>query len=133
MRVRCVAGFALLLLMSGCAPRIPVRTAPIPPVTPGPALPDVTEEVSFVATAYCHNGRTASGAEARVGFVAADPGVLPIGTRIRVMGLKRGRDGLYRVMDTGLRVQGRRIDLFIASCAEARRFGRQPVRVAVIR
>jgi 3D (Asp-Asp-Asp) domain-containing protein len=66
------------------------------------------------------------------GIVAADPDVLAIGTRIRITGLKRGRDGVYRVMDTGERVQGRRIDLFVESCAQARRFGRQSVRVAVV-
>jgi 3D (Asp-Asp-Asp) domain-containing protein len=89
--------------------------------------------MSFVATAYCQDGRTASGAETTHGIVAADPDVLPMGTRIRVSGLKRGRDGVYRVMDTGTRVQGRRIDVFVASCAEAKRFGRQPVHVAVVR
>jgi 3D (Asp-Asp-Asp) domain-containing protein len=89
--------------------------------------------MKFVATAYCHDGRTASGAQTQVGMVAADPAVLPIGTRIHVSGLKRGRDGFYRVMDTGQLVHGRRIDLFSASCAEAKRFGRQSVRVAVMR
>ena len=89
--------------------------------------------MSFVATAYCQDGKTASGAETVRGIVAADPDVLPIGTRIRVSGLKRGRDGTYRVMDTGTRVQGRRIDVFMESCADAKRFGRQPVRVAVVR
>jgi 3D (Asp-Asp-Asp) domain-containing protein len=88
--------------------------------------------MSFVATAYCRDGQTASGAHTAGGIAAADPGVLPIGTRIRVRGLKRGRDGVYRVMDTGPRVRGRRIDLFMSSCAEAKRFGRQAVRVVVI-
>ena len=86
-----------------------------------------------MATAYCQDGKTASGAHTITGIVAADPDVLPIGTRIRVSGLKRGRDGVYRVMDTGTRVQGRRIDLFVPSCNEAKRFGRQRVRVAVVR
>ena len=89
--------------------------------------------MSFVATAYCQDGKTASGVQTNRGIVAADPDVLPIGTRIRVSGLKRGRDGVYRVMDTGTRVQGRRIDVFVTSCAEAKRFGKQPVHVAIVR
>jgi len=89
--------------------------------------------MSFVATAYCQDGKTASGVETTRGIVAADPGVLPIGTRIRVSGLRRGRDGVYRVMDTGTRVQGRRIDVFVTSCAEAKRFGKQHVHVAIVR
>lgn len=89
--------------------------------------------MSFVATAYCQDGKTASGAKTGRGIVAADPVVLPIGTHIRVSGLKRGRDGIYRVMDTGTRVQGRRIDVFVTSCAEAKRFGKQRVSVTVMR
>jgi 3D (Asp-Asp-Asp) domain-containing protein len=131
-RIRRVTGLAILLLASACAPRTRVPAVPVAPRGSGPALPNVVAE-RFVATAYCHEGRTASGAETHVGMVAADPAVLPIGTRIHVSGLKRGRDGFYRVMDTGQRVRGHRIDLFSASCAEARRFGRQSVRVAVMR
>ena len=89
--------------------------------------------MTFVATAYCQDGTTASGAETARGIAAADPGVLPIGTRVRVSGLKRGRDGIYRVMDTGKRLRGRHIDLFVESCAEAKRFGKQPVNVEVVR
>jgi len=89
--------------------------------------------MTFVATAYCKHGRTASGAHSSDGIVAADPDVLPIGTRIRLSGLKRGRDGVYRVMDTGTRVKGRRLDVFLANCAEAKRFGKQHVRVAIVR
>jgi 3D (Asp-Asp-Asp) domain-containing protein len=125
---------ALVLTVSACAPRAPVHVAPSPPpkltTAAGPLAP---EETRFVATAYCQDGKTASGAHTASGIVAADPDVLPIGTRIRVRGLKRGSDGIYRVMDTGARVQGRRIDLFVASCAEAKRFGRQPVHVAIVR
>jgi 3D (Asp-Asp-Asp) domain-containing protein len=125
---------ALVLTLSACAPRGRVPAAPSPPPKPPTAAGRRSaEETTFVATAYCQDGKTASGAHTESGIVAADPVVLPIGTRIRVTGLKRGRDGIYHVMDTGARVQGRRIDLFVASCAEAKRFGKQNVRVAVVR
>jgi len=132
MHVRRVSPVAFLLLASACAPRGHVPAAPVPP-RPTPTVTSPVGETVFLATAYCHDGRTASGAETHVGMVAADPAVLPIGTRIRVRGLKNGRDGTYRVMDTGPRVRGRRIDVFSENCAEAKRFGRQTVRVAVIR
>jgi 3D (Asp-Asp-Asp) domain-containing protein len=124
---------ALVVTLSACAPRgrVPVATSPPKPSTVAGRL--AVEETPFVATAYCQDGKTASGAHTASGTVAADPDVLPIGTRIRVSGLTRGRDGIYRVMDTGARVEGRHIDIFIESCAEARRFGRQRVRVAVTR
>jgi 3D (Asp-Asp-Asp) domain-containing protein len=121
----------LLLILCACAPRARVIAAPVEPSAA--AEPHPSAEMAFVATAYCQDGTTASGAETARGIVAADPGVLPIGTRVRVSGLKRGHDGIYRVMDTGKRVRGHHIDLFVASCAEAKRFGRQSVHVVIMR
>lgn len=125
----------LLLTVSACAPRARVPAEPSPPAQPPPVAYASREqtEMSFVATAYCQDGKTASGVQTNRGIVAADPDLLPIGTRIRLSGLTRGRDGIYRVMDTGTRVRGRRIDVFVASCAEAKRFGRQPVHVRVMK
>jgi 3D (Asp-Asp-Asp) domain-containing protein len=122
---------AALLVLLACAPRARVPVTPSPPAA-APA-PPVPAEMAFIATAYCQDGKTASGAHTGGGIVAADPGVLPLGTHIRVRGLKRGHDGVYRVMDTGTRVQGRHIDVFMASCSEAKRFGRQPVEVAIVK
>jgi len=85
----------------------------------------------FVATAYCQHGTTASGIGARQGIVAADPRVLSLGTLIRVDETGH-HDGVYRVLDTGTKVRGHQIDLFIANCGEARRFGRRTVRVTVL-
>ena len=121
----------LLLILCACAPRPRVVAAPVAP--PAAAEPHLSRETAFVATAYCQDGKTASGFHTDAGIVAADLYVLPIGTRIRVSGLKRGGDGVYRVLDTGKRVRGRHIDLFVGSCAEAKRFGKQPVHVAVVK
>jgi 3D (Asp-Asp-Asp) domain-containing protein len=87
--------------------------------------------VSFEATAYTVEGQTASGAQTRAGIVAADPNVLPIGSRIRVSGAGR-YDGEYTVKDTGREIKGREIDIYIASDAEAKRFGRKNVTVEVL-
>jgi 3D (Asp-Asp-Asp) domain-containing protein len=84
------------------------------------------------ATAYCQKGRTASGAQARPGIVAADPRVLPLGTAIRVQDARRVYSGTYLVMDVGSAVKGREIDIFMPSCRDARRFGRQRVDVHVL-
>jgi 3D (Asp-Asp-Asp) domain-containing protein len=83
------------------------------------------------ATAYCQGGRTKSGIPARPGVVAADPALLPVGTVIRI--LDGPSSGVYTVMDTGAAVKGRRIDIFIADCARAQKFGAQSVRVRVLR
>jgi len=85
----------------------------------------------FEATAYSQEGRTASGARAREGIVAADPKLLPLGTRIRVHDAGE-HSGEYVVKDTGRTVAGRELDLYLASDAEAQAFGRKAVRVEVI-
>ncbi len=80
----------------------------------------------FTATAYCLKGRTAMGHGVRRGIIAADPRVLPLGSRINISG---GYSGTYLVSDTGGGVKGRRLDIWMPSCAEARRFGRRTVAV----
>ncbi len=88
------------------------------------------DESRFLATAFVRRGRTALGTHPRPGTVAADPSVLPLGTRIRVTA-SGGRSGTYVVTDTG--VHGRHIDIFMSSRAAARQFGKQWVKVRVLR
>lgn len=89
-----------------------------------------TDLVDFNATAYCLKGRTASGADARPGMIAADPRVLPLGT---VVHLRSGSyTGTYKVMDTGGRIKGRRVDVYVATHREAIQFGRRQVKIKVL-
>lgn len=82
---------------------------------------------AFSATAYCLKGKTASGSGVRRGIVAADPRVLPLGTRIS---LNAGAyTGSYVVADTGGAIKGKKLDIWISNCSEARRFGRRTVMV----
>jgi 3D (Asp-Asp-Asp) domain-containing protein len=82
---------------------------------------------SYTATAYCLRGRTAMGHGVRKGLIAADPRVLRLGSKVQ---LGAGAySGEYLVSDTGGRIKGRKIDIWMASCAEARRFGRRTIQV----
>jgi peptidoglycan lytic transglycosylase len=83
------------------------------------------------ATAYCLKGITNSGAPTRPGTVAADPRVIPLGSIIHIRGARGVPDGRYTVLDTGRGIKGREIDVYMASCRAAKRFGRQTVRVRV--
>ncbi|HVG32120.1 MAG TPA: 3D domain-containing protein [Pyrinomonadaceae bacterium] len=122
--------------------------APPPPATTdkvdvisGSALPSTVEETAiaaapitepqaYVATAYNLPGRTASGMRVAKGIIAADPRVLPLGTRVR---LDAGPySGEYIVADTGSAVKGRKIDVWVPSYREACRFGRRHVRLSVL-
>jgi len=85
---------------------------------------------NFEATAYSLHGRTASGAPATTGVIAADPRVLPIGSRVRI---EAGNyTGEYVVADTGGAVKGKRIDIWTPSSREAMRFGRRTVKLTVL-
>jgi 3D (Asp-Asp-Asp) domain-containing protein len=85
----------------------------------------------FVATAYALRGRTASGDRVRTGIVAADPHVLPLGSKIRILGAG-DYSGTYRVKDTGRKIKGKRLDIYVPNRRAAIRFGRQEVLVEVI-
>jgi 3D (Asp-Asp-Asp) domain-containing protein len=103
---------------------------PAPTVSnPQPSL----RSTAFVATAYCVGTVTATGTLVANGTVAADPTVLPLGTKIRVTGVPRPYEGIYTVRDTGPNIRGHRVDVYVASCAQARRFGRRSVQVSVLR
>jgi rare lipoprotein A len=86
----------------------------------------------FMATAYSVEGTGASGKWSHPGTVAADRRVLPLNSRIRVYSAGR-YSGDYTVEDTGGRVDGRHIDLYMPSRAEAKKFGRQRVKVVVLK
>ena len=83
------------------------------------------------ATAYTGHGRTASGKRVRRGMIAADRRVLPLGTKVRLKNAGR-YSGVYRVEDTGKRIRGRKIDIYMPSRGAAKQFGRQTVKVEVL-
>lgn len=82
---------------------------------------------AFSATAYCLKGRTAMGHGVRRGLIAADPRVLKLGSRVYV---NAGQwSGTYLVSDTGGAIKGKKIDIWVPGCSEARKFGRRNVQV----
>lgn len=133
--------FALFLLIASVQlsaasryhhPRKPARSTHRTPATPHVASVKAGETHTFSATAYCQKGRTSSGRIARVRHtVAADPHVLPPGSKIRVSHAG-SYSGVYSVEDQGKAVRGRTIDLFIPRLAEARQFGRKQVEVTLL-
>jgi 3D (Asp-Asp-Asp) domain-containing protein len=92
--------------------------------------PDRTR--TFEATAYTKRNATASGEQAQWGAVAADPRILPLGTKIQIRNAGP-YSGIYMVADTGPRIQGRHIDIFIPNPQRAKRFGKKEVEVKVLR
>jgi len=97
---------------------------------PAKADEKLTLGESYEATAYSLHGRTASGAAATTGMIAADPRVLPIGSRVKIEA--GSYSGEYLVADTGGAVKGKRIDIWTPSSREAMRFGRRKVKLTVL-
>jgi 3D (Asp-Asp-Asp) domain-containing protein len=94
-------------------------------------LVGIEPPATFNATAYSLPGKTRAGTRVRRGVIAADPRVLPLGS---VVHLKAGTySGLYTVHDTGSSIKGKHIDVWMPSSREARSFGRQPVRLTVLK
>jgi 3D (Asp-Asp-Asp) domain-containing protein len=105
------------------------------PAAPKTAVPTAEEPTlvaasPYVATAYSLRGRTASGRMVSRGLIAADPAVLPLGSRVRLD--HPGYSGEYLVADTGGKIRGRRIDIWTPSTSEAMRFGRRTVKLTVL-
>ena len=70
------------------------------------------------AYSYTGGGRTAMGTRARVGEIAVDPSVIPLGTNVYIEGV-----GARRAEDTGGNIKGNTIDIYMDSEAECRRWG----------
>jgi len=100
-------------------------------VDPGAPVPGA--RLDFSATAYCKGTTTASGAEVRTGIAAADDDILPVGSVVNVTTDNAKYNGVYTIMDTGPKVQGRLLDLYMWSCHEALSFGRKAIQVTVLR
>jgi 3D (Asp-Asp-Asp) domain-containing protein len=95
--------------------------------------PPAGSRLRFSATAYCKGRTTASGVNVRTGIAAADPLILPVGTVLNIATGDARYSGVYTVMDTGPKVQGRILDLYLWNCNEALSFGRKEIQVTVLR
>jgi 3D (Asp-Asp-Asp) domain-containing protein len=95
--------------------------------------PVAGSHLEFTATAYCKGETTSAGVSPQAGIAAADPLLLPEGSVVEVDNVPDRYRGIYTVMDTGPRVLGRHVDLYMWSCIEATTFGRRPITLTVLR
>lgn len=70
------------------------------------------------AYSYTGGGTTAMGTRARVGEIAVDPRVIPLGTNVYIEGV-----GARRAEDTGGNIKGNTIDIYMNTLSECRQWG----------
>ena len=88
------------------------------------AAPAAQPDQRFVATAYSATGLTTSGEYTHRHVVAADPNILPLGTRIKIS--RAGKySGEYVVADTGGRIVGNKVDIYLPALRNARSLARR--------
>lgn len=97
------------------------------------AAPAPGVRLRFTATAYCKGTTTASGVNVRSGIAAADPDLLPVGSVVQIERLGEKYNGIYTIMDTGPKVHGRHLDIYIWNCNEALQLGRRKMTITVLR
>jgi 3D (Asp-Asp-Asp) domain-containing protein len=139
-----VAGLALaIVLLSGCGqPDGPQRHEPVVVTSPlrldgvvvqgakkgwhlasyGP--PAYGDPVPVLLTSYCLRGTTRRGRYVRDGIVAADPRLFPLSRYIELYVGKKYY-GRFLVDDTGRKIKGPHLDVWIPSCRDAKIFGVQ--------
>jgi 3D (Asp-Asp-Asp) domain-containing protein len=91
----------------------------------------LTAPQAYTAFSYSLCCRGASGMGVRRGTIAADPKILPYGTRVLMTG-SGSYDGEYLVTDAGTAIKGNKIDVWVPTVHEARRFGRRNVKLTVL-
>jgi 3D (Asp-Asp-Asp) domain-containing protein len=123
-------GFALLYEVTALDSRFAAHQAELRQDT---ATPEPGARLRFTATAYCKGTTTKSGVNVRSGIAAADPQLLPVGSVVRIASLGEQWDGIYTILDTGPKVQGRHIDIYVWSCHEALELGRRRMALTVLR
>lgn len=122
----------LVLALIAC----PTQTA-IEPAIPAPVQePSRGERVLvFEATAYCYTGRpTKTGTWPQEGrTIAVDPEVIPLGSEVYVSCESCPEvNGRYIAEDTGGKIKGHRIDVYIKDYDTCIQFGRRRVLVTVL-
>ena len=127
----------LIMLLALLAIQHPAATQPHAPSPAAEAVAQMTYAGEYTIVAYCAeqyphlcggNPTTASGEPVTPGVtVAADPDVMPLGTRIYIDGI-----GERVVQDTGGAIRGRKIDLAVESHQEAVEFGCKTAKIYIL-
>lgn len=127
----------LIMLLALLTLQRPAATQPHALSPAAEAVAQMTYAGEYTIVAYCAeqyphicggNPTTKSGEPVTPGVtIAADPAVIPLGTRIYIDGI-----GERVVQDTGGEIKGRKIDLAVESHQEAVEFSRKTAKIYIL-
>jgi len=80
------------------------------------------------ARAYCLRGFTSRGTPTRVGAVAVDPRIIPLGSRIYIPGY-----GWGTALDTGGAIKGNSIDIWMPTYSQCMQWGVRNITIKVVK
>src|ERR1041384_6190959 len=84
--------------------------------------PEYGEPVPVMLTSYCLRGTTRRGRYVRPGIIAADPRFFPMARYVELY-VGRKYYGRFLGDDTGRKIKGNHIDVWLPSCADSKNFG----------
>jgi 3D (Asp-Asp-Asp) domain-containing protein len=91
------------------------------------------KSMQVVATAYGTNKEenggyttTKTGHTLKKGIIAVDPKIIPLYSDVFIKGM-----GMFKALDVGGAIKGKRIDICLASRSQVSRFGRKVVNIVV--
>jgi 3D (Asp-Asp-Asp) domain-containing protein len=125
---------ALIILMIhaptlGIDPEIPC---------PAPSAPSrdsqTIREIEAIATAYCYSGyKTSTGVWPEEGrTIAVDPDIIPLGSEIQITCETRPEiNGVYIAEDTGGKIKGNIIDIYMDKYSDCIKFGKRSVIIKI--
>jgi 3D (Asp-Asp-Asp) domain-containing protein len=88
----------------------------------GNSGPEYEEPVPVMLTSYCLRGTTRRGRYVRPGIIAADPHFFPMARYVELY-VGRKYYGRFLVDDTGRKIKGNHIDVWLADCSQSLKFG----------
>jgi len=128
----CSDGDAAPITLAPVVVQSPLRLAPV--IVQGAtkkwflasyAPPRYGDPVPVEITAYClTRTQTRRGRYVRAGIIATDPRLFPLARYVELY-VDRRYLGRFLVDDTGLKIKGNKIDVWMPTCREARIFGRR--------
>lgn len=92
-----------------------------------PPAAGVGRKVRVTAYAYHLRGFTARGTRTKLGAVAVDPRVIPMGSKLYIPGY-----GWGRAVDTGGAIHGRKIDVWLPTMSQCMQWGVRDVTITVL-